>query len=189
LRDIWNRITEIHTGPCSGHRNAKYVSLRKWTTIQSEFGIYWCYIIHSKSVLKWITKLSSSVTRKKIGNVLKTYGARSHNVYTSSDIVTARYRFHSKRALLWRLNGTPNNKTYLGLHANCPISLLDFNQIWNFTMDIHKNPEYEISRKSVQWKRCWCTWTEGQKDELTTWYNFSQRDRFYGDLLSPGNKT
>jgi hypothetical protein len=120
LRDIWNRITEIHAGSCSGHRNVKYVSLRKWTTIQSEFRVHWWYIIHSKRILKETTKLSTSVTRQKIGNVLKTFVARSRNIYTSSDIVTARYHFHSKRALLWRLNGAPNKKKVLRASNELP---------------------------------------------------------------------
>jgi hypothetical protein len=110
LRDIWNRIAEIHAGPCFGHRSVKYVCLKTWTTIQSEFRIHWWYIIHSKRILKGIIKLSSSVTRHKIRIVLKTFGARSRNIYTSSDVVTARYRLHSKRALLWRLNGAPTVK-------------------------------------------------------------------------------
>jgi hypothetical protein len=41
---------------------------------------------------------------------------------------------------------------YLGFHVKNTDFLLDFNQIWNFSTDFHKSPQYKISRKSVQWR-------------------------------------
>ena len=35
-----------------------------------------------------------------------------------------------------------NAETYLGFHAKCPMFPLDFNRIWIFLSDFHKNPQY-----------------------------------------------
>jgi hypothetical protein len=38
----------------------------------------------------------------------------------------------------------------LGLHVKFPIFLSDFNQIWSFLTVFHRDPDYQMSRKSVQ---------------------------------------
>jgi len=39
---------------------------------------------------------------------------------------------------------------YIGLHVQYPLFLLDFNETWIFTADVHKILKYQISWKSVQ---------------------------------------
>jgi hypothetical protein len=48
-----------------------------------------------------------------------------------------------------------NNETYAGLRLKCPLLLPDFNQSWSFSADFLKRPQYQIQRKSVQWKPRW----------------------------------
>jgi hypothetical protein len=48
--------------------------------------------------------------------------------------------FHSKWALLWRVNVAGKNRKYLGLHVRCPIFLPNFNQICIFSTDFYKSP-------------------------------------------------
>jgi len=57
-----------------------------------------------------------------------------------------------KIALLWRFCVDGNNNIYLRFHLKCPLILLDINKIWIFYTDFHKNPHYQISRKSIQWE-------------------------------------
>jgi len=52
----------------------------------------------------------------------------------------------SKRALLWRFNAASKYETYLGLRVACPLFLPEFNQIWNFSTDLNKSFEQQISR-------------------------------------------
>jgi len=35
-----------------------------------------------------------------------------------------------------------------------PDMVFSFNQLWILTTDFHKSPQYNISRKSIQWKLC-----------------------------------
>ena len=53
-------------------------------------------------------------------------------------------------------NVAGNYKIYLGVHVKCPISLLDFNQIWMFLTDFHKSSRYQFSQKSAQLEQHWC---------------------------------
>jgi hypothetical protein len=46
-----------------------------------------------------------------------------------------------------------NTETYLSLHVNCPIYLLDFNEIWSFSADFHWSTQYQIPRKSITCSR------------------------------------
>jgi len=43
--------------------------------------------------------------------------------------------------------------TYLGLHVYCLKFFLEFNQVWNFSTDLHRCRQYQISWNSVQWER------------------------------------
>ena len=52
----------------------------------------------------------------------------------------------------WPIHTADNNKTHLGLQAICPTFLSNFNQIWISSTDFHKNLQYHISRKSVQYE-------------------------------------
>lgn len=49
----------------------------------------------------------------------------------------------------------------------------------------HKNLQYQISRKRVQWKPRWYMRTDGRTDDLTVWYRFTRRACFYGGLTLP----
>ena len=80
--------------------------------------------------------------------------ARSRNVYTSSAF------------LLWRFNVAGNDQTYLDLQVKCPIFLPDFNQIWTST-DFRESPQYQISRKSLQWEPGWYMRMEGRTEDMT----------------------
>jgi len=53
-------------------------------------------------------------------------------------------------ANLWHNYAACNNKTYLGLHANCPVFLTDFNRICILSPHFDRSPQYHISRKSVR---------------------------------------
>jgi len=57
-----------------------------------------------------------------------------------------------------------NNERYLGLHVECPIFLACFKQIWSFLTDFHSSPQYQISWKSVNWRKRWYMWTDGGTD-------------------------
>jgi len=48
--------------------------------------------------------------------------------------------------LLYRINVTGNNKTYLKLHVKCPIFLFDFNPILIFSSDFHKAPNTKLTK-------------------------------------------
>jgi hypothetical protein len=50
-----------------------------------------------------------------------------------------------------------NNKTFV-----YPIFMSDLNQIWIFSADFHKIPQYQIWCKSAQWKQCWYMHKDGQ---------------------------
>jgi len=45
-----------------------------------------------------------------------------------------------------------NSKIILALHINYTIYLFDCKQIWLFSADFNQILQYQISRKSVQWK-------------------------------------
>lgn len=49
-------------------------------------------------------------------------------------------------SFLWKFHMVGNNKTYLGFRAKLPIFLLDFSNIWIFSIDYPKSPQYQISR-------------------------------------------
>jgi hypothetical protein len=54
-------------------------------------------------------------------------------------LIVAQQRFY------WRVNVAGNNKSYLGLHVKCPISLSNFNKIWSLWTDFHENPEQNFT--------------------------------------------
>ena len=54
-----------------------------------------------------------------------------------------------------------NNERYLGLHVECPI-LPYFKQIWSFLTDFNSSTQYQISQKSVPWRKCRYMWTDKQ---------------------------
>jgi hypothetical protein len=54
-----------------------------------------------------------------------------------------------------RFTAAVNNKTYLGLHVECPIFLSDFKQIWVLPTCFRKSSKYQISLKCVQWDPRW----------------------------------
>jgi hypothetical protein len=58
-----------------------------------------------------------------------------------------------------------NTITNLGLQANSPILLPDFNQIWMLSTDFRESPKYQISWKFVQWEPRWYVQTDGQTNE------------------------
>jgi hypothetical protein len=66
--------------------------------------------------------------------------------------------------LLWRNYAAGNNKTHLGLHANCPVFLSDFNRICIFSPHFDRSPQYQITRKSLQWDPRRYMWTHGRMD-------------------------
>jgi hypothetical protein len=82
-------------------------------------------------------------------------GSRVAQADRRTDRLTAWYHFS-------RFNVVGNNKTYLSFHVTYPILLPDFNQTWIFSTDFHGSPQYQISRKSVQWKPGWYVWTDGR---------------------------
>ena len=53
--------------------------------------------------------------------------------------------------VLWRNNTTANNKTYIGLNVQCPITLSDFKHIYE-SLERLKKSTYQISRKTAQWE-------------------------------------
>jgi len=59
-----------------------------------------------------------------------------------------------------------NDQTYLGLQVKCPVFLPDFNQIWTST-DFRECPQYQISRKSVQWEQGCYMRMEGRTEDMT----------------------
>jgi hypothetical protein len=63
---------------------------------------------------------------------------------------------------LWRIYVPGNNKAYSELYVKCQAVLSDFNQMWIFSTDIHKIPQFQILRISVQ-REAFC----GQTDRLT----------------------
>jgi len=42
--------------------------------------------------------------------------------------------------MFWRKYVADNNKTYLGLHVECPILLFAFNSICSYSTGFHKSP-------------------------------------------------
>jgi hypothetical protein len=51
---------------------------------------------------------------------------------------------------------------YSGHHVKCPLPLPNFNHIWNILTDFHKNPQYQISRKSIHGSQAdTCRHTDG----------------------------
>jgi hypothetical protein len=77
--------------------------------------------------------------------------------------------FQSNRVLSWLFNVCGNNKLYLSLTVKFQIFLPDFNQICIFVINFHESPQYQISRKSVQWEKQWYMLTDRQTDERTWW--------------------
>jgi hypothetical protein len=75
---------------------------------------------------------------------------------------------HSKAfsVLLRYISRCQRYKTHSDLHVHCPIFLSDINQILNFPTGFRKNPQYQISRKSVQWEPRWCMRTGGVKSKF-----------------------
>ena len=49
-------------------------------------------------------------------------------------------------------NSNSNSNMYWDLQVKCTIFLPDFNQILFSSTDFHESPQYQISRKSVQWE-------------------------------------
>jgi len=43
-----------------------------------------------------------------------------------------------------------------------PTFMLDFNRIWILSIDSHKGPQYQVSRKCLQWELRWFIRTNGQ---------------------------
>ena len=48
-------------------------------------------------------------------------------------------------SFLWKFRVAGNNKTYLGFHGKWQIFFLDFSNIWIFSTDYPKSPQYQIS--------------------------------------------
>jgi hypothetical protein len=46
----------------------------------------------------------------------------------------------AQKCFLWPIYVAGNNKECLGLHVKCPKFLPEFDQIWSFSADFHKNP-------------------------------------------------
>ena len=89
---------------------------------------------------------------------------RVHTVFFPPLLPSSSILFNSKRALLWRFIVAGNNKTCFALYGKCPIFLSNFNQIWIVLTGFHVNPQYQISRKSVQWRLHWYMQTDGQDE-------------------------
>ena len=91
--------------------------------------------------------------------------------------------------LLWQMYVTNNNKTYLSLHVNSKIFLLDFNQIWVFLTDFHKSSQYQISQKSIQWEPCLGIWTgrHGTANVCISWLMWRPLKSEITALLTPKN--
>ena len=49
-------------------------------------------------------------------------------------------------SFLWKFHVFGNNKTYLSFNAKRSIFLLDFSNIWTFSTDYPKSPQYQFSR-------------------------------------------
>jgi len=64
--------------------------------------------------------------------------------------------------LLWRFNVARNNKTYLSMHAKCPMFMPNFNQLSISPTNFHKSYKYQISWVYVLWGPCWYMRTEGR---------------------------
>lgn len=58
-------------------------------------------------------------------------------------------------------------------------------KIWICSTYFHKNLQFQISRKCVQWKPRWYIRADGRTDDLTVWCLFTRRECFYGGLTSP----
>jgi len=56
---------------------------------------------------------------------------------------------------------------YIGLHANCPLFLSDFNDNHILSQDFRKILKYQILRKSVQWEPSCSIRTDIRKDGQT----------------------
>jgi hypothetical protein len=74
----------------------------------------------------------------------------------------------SSTVLFWQIYVAGSNKTYLSLHVECPIFLLDFNQIFIFSTDFHRSFQYQVSRKFVEWEPRWYMMTEYDTKVQTT---------------------
>ena len=53
---------------------------------------------------------------------------------------------------------------YIGLHVQYSLFLWDFNDIWNFSIDVRKILKYHISGKFVQWEPSCSMRTDGRTD-------------------------
>jgi hypothetical protein len=47
---------------------------------------------------------------------------------------------------------TGKNETCLGLHVKGTTFLPDLKELWNFSTDIHKSIQYQISAESIRWE-------------------------------------
>jgi len=52
---------------------------------------------------------------------------------------------------------------HIDLSVKCQIPLLYFNQIWILMIDFRKNPQFQISQKSIRWEMCWYVRTDSQE--------------------------
>jgi len=55
------------------------------------------------------------------------------------------------------------------LMSLCNVSdfLSNFNKLWSFPTDFHESPQFQISRKSVQWELLWYLQIDGRTDGHT----------------------
>jgi len=75
--------------------------------------------------------------------VLRDTVARSHNVCSSSDIVTVSWHFTRSECLYCKISVAGSNEIYFDIHVECLNVLPDLKQILIFLTYFHRSPEYE----------------------------------------------
>lgn len=86
------------------------------------------------------------------------YIVEIHNTVNSRKVVSV-----AKQFLHDKIYVTGNNKSYLGLRVKYETILSNSYQIWCFSTDLHRCPQYEISLKYVQWEPNRYMWTDMTK--------------------------
>jgi hypothetical protein len=113
--------------------------------------------------------IHGTIWQKKLPILTFFYSDLSLLYFFSSTKCNGLLQFHLKCVLLWRF--ILNNKS-LCLHVKYLIFLPYFNNIWTFSVDVHRNPHYKISWKFFQRLAPCYVRKDGRTDRRTnSWTN------------------